>query len=89
MKAIISVTGRDGVGIVQAVSEVCTQYNVNISDISQTVMQEYFAMIMMVNIDEIRGTLSEFSDALHHMGAQKNLDIHVMHEDIFNAMHRV
>ena len=89
MRAIISVTGKDGVGIIAAVSNVCAQFNANIQDVSQTVMQEYFAMIMLVDISDLKGTFFEFSDAMKKLGEEKALDVHTMHEDVCNAMHRV
>lgn len=89
MKAVISVTGKDGIGIVAEVSKVCTEFKVNISDVSQTVLQEYFVMIMLVDLDAMVETFSDFSEALKKMGEGRGLDIHVMHEDIFNAMHKI
>ena len=89
MKAVISVTGCDAVGIIAKVSNVCAEYGVNIVDISQTVLQEYFSMIMLVEINAITIPFAEFVDKMSELGKSSSLDIHTMHEDIFNAMHRI
>ena len=89
MKAVISVTGCDAVGIIAKVSNICAEYNVNIVDISQTVLQEYFSMIMLVEIDKISIPFAMFVDRMSELGKSNHLDIHTMHEDIFNAMHKI
>ncbi len=89
MKAVITVTGRDNIGIIAGVSTECAKYGANILDISQSVMREYFAMIMLADIDALTIPFSEFVDTLSALGKTKNLDIHTMHEDIFNTMHRI
>ena len=89
MKAVISVTGRDNMGIIAAVSAECAKYGTNISDISQTVLGEYFAMIMIVELDRMTVPFNDFVDKMSALGAERGLDIHTMHEDIFNSMHRI
>ena len=89
MKAVITVIGKDNVGIISAISAECAKSNVNIVDITQSVIQDYFAMIMLVEIDNMAVKLTSFQDSLATVGAEKGLDIRVMHEDIFNAMHRI
>lgn len=89
MKAIISVTGRDNVGITACVSALCSKYRANILDISQTVLQDYFAMIMLLDISDLSDDFAVFSDAMASEGERTGLKIHVMHEDIFNSMHRI
>ena len=89
MRAVISVTGCDAVGIIAKVSSVCAEFDVNIVDISQTVLQEYFSMIMLVEIDRINTSFSAFVDRMNLLGKENHLEIHTMHEDIFNAMHRI
>ena len=89
MRAIISVTGRDSVGIIASVSSVCAEHGVNITDITQSVLKEYFTMIMMVEIDGLTLPFAEFVDVLTRLGRERGLDIHTMHEDIFNSMHRI
>lgn len=89
MKAVITVTGKDNVGIIAKVSAFCSKYEANILDISQTVLQEYFAMMMLVDISTLNDKFSAFSDELDEMAKQNNLKIHTMHEDIFNSMHKI
>lgn len=89
MKAIITVTGKDSMGIIAKVSALCTEYGANIIDISQTVMQEFFAMIMLVSLEKISSPFGTFSDALNILADANGLKIHAMHEDVFNSMHRI
>ena len=89
MKAVITVTGKDNMGIIAKVSALCTEYGANIVDISQTVMQEYFAMIMLVDLEHMHAQFGEFSDILDRMAQENGLKIHAMHEDVFNSMHRI
>ena len=89
MKAVVSVIGRDSVGIIAKISAGCAKYSANIVDISQTVLNEYFTMMMIVDIDNLSIPFNEFVDKMSAEGASNGLDIHVMHEDIFNSMHRI
>ena len=89
MKAVITVTGKDSVGIIAGVSTLCTEHNANIVDITQSVLSEYFAMIMLVEIDKLTVPFNAFADQLAALGREKGLDIRAMHEDIFNSMHRI
>ncbi|MBO5649586.1 MAG: ACT domain-containing protein [Clostridia bacterium] len=89
MKAVVTVTGRDVVGIIAKVSAACAEYKANIVDISQSVLSEYFAMIMVVEIDQIAVEFTRFVDAMTALGEQNGLVIHTMHEDVFNAMHHI
>ena len=89
MKAVITVTGKDSVGIIAEVATVCATYNANILDVTQSIIQDYFAMIMLADIDSLRVEFSEFVDKLDALGKENNLDIHTMHEDIFNTMHHI
>ena len=89
MKAVITVTGKDTVGIIATVSATCADYGANIVDISQSVLQDYFAMIMLVDIDELSVDFSSFVDKLADLGNSRGLSIHAMHEDIFNTMHHI
>lgn len=89
MKAVITVTGKDSVGIIAKVASACAAYDANILDISQSVMKEYFAMIMLADIDRLNVDFTEFVDQLAALGREQGLDIHTMHEDIFQAMHHV
>ena len=89
MKAVISVTGKDGVGIVSKVSSKCADCGANIIDISQTVLDGYFAMIMLVNVDRLNMPFGDFVDCMFAMGKDCGLQISAMHEDIFNSMHKI
>ena len=89
MKAVISVTGKDSMGIIAKVSCACAEYKANIIDISQSVLSEYFAMIMIVDITSITIPFVEFVDKMTELGNAQNLVIHTMHEDIFNSMHSI
>ena len=89
MQAVISVTGKDSVGIIAKVSQKCYENNVNIIDISQSVLKDYFAMIMLVEIDGLKIAFTDFVDMMNTIGKENNLSIHTMHEDIFNSMHRI
>ena len=89
MRAVVTVTGKDKKGIIAKVSAFLSERNANIEDISQTIMGEYFAMIMIVDISEIKTELSVLASECAEMGKQIGMSIYVQHEDIFNAMHNV
>ena len=89
MKAVITVTGKDSMGIIAKVSGKCSDFGANIVDISQSVMSDYFAMIMLVDIDKLTIPFTEFVDALSNIGKDTGLVINTMHEDIFNTMHHI
>ena len=89
MKAVISVTGKDGVGIVAKVSVKCAECGANIVDISQTVLDGYFAMILIAEVSGLNMQFGDFVDAMTLLGNENGLRIHTMHEDIFNSMHKI
>ena len=89
MRAVVTVTGKDKVGIIAMASRECARFDVNIIDISQTVMKEYFAMIMLVELDHLNCEFSDFVLAMKTAGEENGVDIRVMHEDIFNTMHKI
>lgn len=89
MKAVVTVTGTDRVGIIAMASCECAKYGANIVDISQTVLGEYFAMIMLVELDGLTVDFKSFADGMEKAGGACGVDIRVMHEDIFNSMHRI
>ena len=89
MRAIVTVIGKDQVGIIAAVCALLSQHNVNVLDISQTVLQEYFTMIMLVDVGEAGVSFAELSRELDGAGQERGLSIRIMREDIFNAMHRI
>lgn len=89
MKAIVTVIGRDKVGITAAVCSLLAQHNINILDISQTVLQEYFTMVMLVDTAACSASIGEMADILERAGKEQALSIRIQREDIFNAMHRI
>lgn len=89
MKAVITVTGKDNVGIIACVSSLCADKGANILDITQSVLSEYFAMIMLADINDLKVSFSDFVDSLEVLGKDKGLIINAMHEDIFNTMHHI
>ena len=89
MKAIITVVGHDSKGIISKVSAKCAEHSANILEISQSVLKDYFAMIMVVDVSEIDMPFTAFVDEMKEMGSEAGLDIRTMHEDIFNSMHRI
>lgn len=89
MNSVLSVVGKDTVGILANVASKCAEFNANVIDVSQTVINEYFAMFMFINIDNLSIEFTDFVDHLVELGKNKNLEIHVMHEDIFNLMHKI
>lgn len=89
MRAVITVIGKDMVGILARISSVCAENEVNVVEVTQSILQDLFAMIMLVDISKCRVPFPELSERLTHAGKDLNLSVHVMHEDIFNSMHRI
>ena len=89
MRAVITVIGKDNVGILHQVSGVCAKYQANVLEVTQSVLQDMFAMIMIVDISAATVPISELSDEFDTLGEKLGLKIHVMHEDVFNSMHRI
>ena len=89
MKAIVTVVGKDRVGIIANVCTALANFNVNVLDISQTVMQGYFTMMMAVDVSASSIPLAELAKKLEQKGKDMNLSIRLQREDIFEAMHRV
>ena len=89
MKAIVTVVGQDRVGIIAAVCTKLAEYNVNVLDISQTVMQGYFTMMMATEVSQCNVSVAELNKAMEAMGAEMGLSIRVQREDIFQSMHRI
>ena len=89
MKAIVTVIGRDCVGIIAAVCTLLSERNVNVLDISQTVMQEYFTMMMLVDTGAATVPFAQLKEELAAAGQARGLDIRIQREDIFNSMHRI
>ena len=89
MRAVITVIGKDAVGILAKVSTICAENNANVTEVTQRVLQDMFAMIMLVDITKLSGSFSELQDKLTALGESLGLQIHTMHEDIFNTMHTI
>ena len=89
MRAIVTVIGKDRVGIIADVTALLAQYGVNVLDISQTVLQEYFTMIMLVDASQCTVPFAALARTLDEAGAQRGLQIRAQREDSFNAMHRI
>ncbi len=89
MKAVITVVGRDNKGIIAKVSTRCADAGANIVDITQSVISEYFAMIMIVDTKALNMEFTDFVDSMTALGKENGLDIRTMHESIFNSMHKI
>ena len=89
MKAVVTVVGKDRVGIIAAVCTQLASFNINVLDIRQTVMQGYFTMMMVVDVSASDLPLAELAQRLEAKGHEMNLSIRLQREDIFDAMHRV
>ena len=89
MKAIVTVIGKDRVGITAAVCSLLAKYNINILDITQTVLQEFFTMVMLVDTAVCEKSVGDMADILAQAGKEQGLSIRIQREDIFNAMHRI
>lgn len=89
MRAVVTVVGKDKTGIIAKISTFLAEREVNILDISQTIMDEYFTMIMVVDLSRATAKLSELAEESAKMGEKIGMSIHIQHEDIFNAMHSV
>ncbi|MBE5737222.1 MAG: ACT domain-containing protein [Clostridiales bacterium] len=89
MKSIVTVIGKDRPGIIAKVSTALAENCVNIEDISQTLMQDNFTMLMLCDLENATLSLKELKDEMVKVGQEIGVSIHVQHEDIFNAMHKI
>ncbi len=89
MKAIVTVIGKDQVGIIAGVCTKLAEYNVNVLEISQTVMQGYFTMMMVVDVEKCAQPFDELASALSKYGDERSLNVRVQRQDIFDAMHKI
>ena len=89
MKAVITVVGGDRVGIVAKTCTKCFEFNVNILDISQRVVDNMFTMTMVVDVSECNIPFTQFVDEMNRLGQELGQNIHTMHENIFKSMHRI
>lgn len=88
-KAIITVVGKDQVGIIAKVCQYLATQNINILDISQTIVEEYFNMMMIVDATHIENIFGTVADQLEELGKSIGVNIKLQHENIFNKMHRI
>ena len=89
MKAVVTVIGKDSVGILASVAQECANVNANVTDVTQSVMQDMFAMIMMIDLTSCTVAFSTLSDSLMRLGENRGLKIHIMNEEIFDSMHKI
>ena len=89
MRAVITVVGKDTVGILAKVSGICAEFNANVTEVTQSVLQDMFAMIMLVDISKLDKSFAELVDRMTALGDRKGVKINTMHEEIFNTMHTV
>ena len=89
MRAVITVVGKDSVGILAKVSNKCSESNVNINEVTQSVLEDMFCMIMISDISNINKDFGTFSAEMQNLGEDMGMSVHVMHETIFNSMHRI
>ena len=89
MRAIITVVGRDMVGILAKISTVCAESNVNVIEVSQSILQDMFCMIMLVDVSKCSIEFTAFAENCKKLGDELGLSVSAMHEDIFNSMHRI
>ncbi|MBO4988736.1 MAG: ACT domain-containing protein [Clostridia bacterium] len=89
MRAVVTVTGKDKKGIIAKVSAFLAEKNVNIEDISQTILGEYFAMIMLADVTSATEDIASLAKECEEMGKTIGMSVRVQHEDIFNAMHSI
>ncbi len=86
---IITVSGKDKVGIVASVSNCLAKYKVNIEDIKQTIMQDNFVMMMLCDIKKLEVSFKDFKDAMLNLGSELGMEIWVQKKDIFDKMHTI
>lgn len=86
-KAVVTIVGKDTVGILAKAATCCANANANVVEVSQSVMEEFFTMIMMIEVDQINCSISELQAAVKE--ALPEMEVHVMHEQIFDSMHRI
>lgn len=89
MRAIITVIGQDRIGIIARVTGILTECRVNVLDISQTILQEFFTMTMLTDLSAMEISLEELSTKLKDAGEEMGLSIRVQHEELFRSMHRI
>ena len=88
-KAVITVVGKDKVGIIAAVCNYLSKVNINILDISQTITHDYFNMMMVVSLDGMTKDFVELNKEMDELGKEIGVVISIQHENIFDSMHRI
>ena len=89
MKAVVTVIGLDSVGILARVSSVCAEHNANVIDVTQSVMQKLFTMIMLIDISDLSSDFAALQSSFNALVEEIGMKIHIMHEDVFNSMHHI
>ena len=89
MKAVVTVIGLDSVGILARVSSVCAEHNANVIDVTQSVMQKLFTMIMLIDISDLNSDFAALQSSFNALSEEIGMKIHIMHEDVFNSMHHI
>ncbi|MEG0547037.1 MAG: ACT domain-containing protein [Oscillospiraceae bacterium] len=89
MRAIITVVGKDTVGILAKISSLCAKHSINVIEVSQSILQDMFCMIMLVDVSKSNLPFTQFADEANKIGEELSLSVNAMHEDIFNSMHRI
>lgn len=89
MRAVITVVGKDSVGILAKVSAKCAESQVNINEVTQSVLEDMFCMIMLADLSGLTKPFGDFSAEMEKLGEKMGMSVHVMHETIFNSMHRI
>ncbi|MFI3114506.1 MAG: ACT domain-containing protein [Clostridia bacterium] len=89
MRAVVTVIGKDTKGIIAGISDFLSKKDINILDISQQVMQDIFSMVMLVDLDKTTEDLQIIREDLEKLGENLAVRTHIMHEDLFNSMHRI
>lgn len=88
-KAVITVIGKDMVGILAKVTDICAKCGINVLEVTQSILQDLFAMVMLVDMANSSADVAALSERMDELGSEMGLKIHVMHEDIFNSMHKI
>lgn len=89
MKAILTVIGKDQVGIVYNVSKICSESNINIRDINQTLMEQYFTMVVLLDLENSSHSMGEIQEKFNQLGEEMNLKIKLQNEEIFNSIYNI
>lgn len=89
MRTVISVIGKDGVGIIARISAILSSHKINVLDITQSVLDDMFVMVMLADISKSTVEFPTLVSELDALGTEMGLKIHTMHEDVFNSMHRI